>query len=115
MGAADSSVNLTRTTLREITSQMRSLAQKLEVLENRPWLHPKDLMASLGISKATLYRWLKCGKLPRPSYVYGPIWRRCDLDRLRRRTRAGQARPGRSDRQAGQVCPGVRRPTCKKG
>ncbi len=70
------------------------MARKLEALENQPWLHPKDLMSVLGISKATLYRRLKCGKLPRPTKIYGPVWRRCDLERWHR----ARTRPDRHGR-----------------
>lgn len=83
--------------LRDLRVVLQRLGRKVQALENTPWLHPKDVMAILGISKATLYRYLKCGRLPRPSRIYGPIWRRCDLDKALDKS----GRPRRT-RQAGQ-------------
>ncbi len=90
--------------LEELAAQLRLVAGKMERLENHPWLHPKDVMSALGISKATLYRWLKCGKLPKPARIYGPIWRRCDLERLARRRSSPDGRAG----HACPACPSVR-------
>jgi predicted DNA-binding transcriptional regulator AlpA len=77
----------------DLSREIERLARKVRDLENQPWMHPKDVMATMGISKATLYRYLKCGKLPRPSHIYGPVWRRCDLDKHQAaRTRPAQRR-----------------------
>ena len=72
--------------LQELTAEIGRLKARLEALEDSPWLHPKDVMALLGISKATLYRWLKDRRIPAPVRVHGPIWRRADLARLKGRT-----------------------------
>ncbi len=89
-------MNQSEGTLKELASRLQALTEKVEALENRPWLHPKDVMGALGISKATLYRRLKSGGIPRPTYIYGPVWRRCDLERAKGRTRR-RTRPDRPD------------------
>lgn len=75
--------------LKELAAEIARLRRKVELLETTPWLHPKDVMAIFGIGRTTLHRWRKCGKIPRPTRVYGPIWRRSDLARCK----GGRTRP----------------------
>jgi predicted DNA-binding transcriptional regulator AlpA len=55
--------------------------QRLQALVlNTPRLHRKDLMVRYGLSEATLHRWLRQQKIPRPIRFSGPLWRLEDLE-----------------------------------
>ena len=55
--------------------------QRLQALVlNTPRLHRKDLMARYGLSEATLHRWLRRHRIPRPIRFSGPLWRLEDLE-----------------------------------
>jgi len=48
---------------------------------NIPRLHPKDIMRRYNISRATLYRWLRKKRLPRPRRIAGLLWPIAELEK----------------------------------
>lgn len=58
----------------------KPLQRLQELVLKVPRLHRKDLMVRYGLSEATLHRWLRGHKLPRPIRFTGPLWRLEDLE-----------------------------------
>lgn len=82
-------------------SALAAAIQRIERLEehvrNLPRLHVKDICLRYSISKSTLYRLRRLGKLPVPIRFNGPLWRLEDLERAEQRGRLpGQARTRRT-------------------
>lgn len=45
------------------------------------FLRPKAAACVLGVSRATLYRWVLAGIIPAPTRIGGVVgWRKCDID-----------------------------------
>jgi predicted DNA-binding transcriptional regulator AlpA len=62
--------------------KMRDL---VALLETKPLLRRKDVAIHFGITVRTVDRWCRMGKLPRPVFVCGPMWRPADIDAAERR------------------------------
>ena len=56
------------------------VAELRRLVLNVPRLHRKDLQRRYGVSAATITRWLRGQRLPRPRRIVGPLWSLADLE-----------------------------------
>lgn len=63
------------TRIRALEARLAVLEQIIATMETRPQLRRHDLARKFGVSLRTIERATADKRLPKPTYVCGPMWR----------------------------------------
>ncbi len=67
-----------------MSNSLRKNTSLRSILENKQFYRPNDITAAYGISRTTIFRWIKEGKLPEPKRLTARMvgWDKATLDTI---------------------------------
>lgn len=60
--------------LRALEARIAVLESIIRVMETRPQFRKKDLARKFSVTVRTIENGIEDGRLPKPIYVFGPMW-----------------------------------------